>query len=165
MEIYKTWCKLLIKPNWMSATTTLTPSFQLVYRVNSQNTRFEQWATSVLRDYMIKVRHGWQIETRPTWKSISWALGARAFLSAIKAYGCSYRSLLKSHRQTHKALLNNSADIAEQFHYAITGQSCRVSAKADRKDNMDLQRLLTVMQADTQIAKDYLSNRNSFLEI
>lgn len=147
------------------------------YRVNSiQATKFRQWATSTLKEYMIK---GFVLNDD--------------MLKNGKAFGKDYfkellervRSIRASERRIWQQVTdifaecsidyNNRAEITKhfyamiqnKFHYAITGQTAAeiVYTNADHsKENMGLKTWKNapdgrVLKSDTTIAKNYLNEK------
>lgn len=146
------------------------------YRVNSQKaTRFRQWATSVLREYMIK---GFAMDDERL-KQGSNLLEKdyfRELLERVRSIRASERRIwlqitdifaeISIDYDPQSTLTKQFyADVQNKFHYAITGQTAAeiIYSKADHtKENMGLATWKhspngRILQADTQIAKNYLS--------
>lgn len=146
------------------------------YRVNSQKaTRFRQWATSVLREYMIKgfamddnrLKQGENLLEKDYFREL---------LERVRSIRASERRIwlqitdifaeISIDYDPQSTLTKQFyADVQNKFHYAITGQTAAeiIYTKADHtKDNMGLTTWKNspngrILQADTQIAKNYLS--------
>ena len=147
------------------------------YRVNSKKaTKFRQWATSTLKEYIIK---GFVLDDE--------------MLKNGKAFGKDYfkellervRSIRASERRIWQQITDifaecsidydkNSqftrdfyASIQNKFHYAITGQTAAeiIYTKADSsKENMGLTTWKNapngrILKSDSQVAKNYLSEK------
>ncbi|GGE34560.1 virulence RhuM family protein [Streptococcus himalayensis] len=146
------------------------------YRVNSQKaTRFRQWATSVLREYMIK---GFAMDDERL-KQGENLLEKDYFRELLERV----RSIRASERRIWLQITDIFAEISidydpqstltkqfyaavqNKFHYAITGKTAAeiIYTQADHtKDNMGLTTWKhspdgRILQSDTQIAKNYLS--------
>lgn len=148
------------------------------YRVNSQKaTRFRQWATSVLREYMIK---GFAMDDDRL-KQGENLLEKDYFRELLERV----RSIRASERRIWLQITDIFAEISidydpqsnltkqfysnvqNKFHYAITGQTAAeiIYTKADHtKENMGLTTWKhspdgRILQSDTQIAKNYLTEK------
>lgn len=148
------------------------------YRVNSQKaTRFRQWATSVLREYMIK---GFAMDDDRL-KQGSNLLEKDYFKELLERV----RSIRASERRIWLQITDIFAEISidydpesqltkqfyatvqNKFHYAITGQTAAeiIHAKADHtKENMGLTTWKNspsgrILQSDTLVAKNYLTEK------
>ncbi|MEW4354070.1 virulence RhuM family protein [Streptococcus pneumoniae] len=146
------------------------------YRVNSQKaTRFRQWATSVLREYMIK---GFAMDDERL-KQGENLLEKDYFRELLERV----RSIRASERRIWLQITDIFAEISidydpesnmtkqfyaavqNKFHYAITGKTAAeiIYTQADHtKDNMGLTTWKhspdgRILQSDTQVAKNYLS--------
>ncbi|MEY8463305.1 virulence RhuM family protein [Streptococcus merionis] len=146
------------------------------YRVNSQKaTRFRQWATSVLREYMIK---GFAMDDQrlKQGENLLEKDYFRELLERVRSIRASERRIwlqitdifaeISIDYDPKSTLTNNFyADVQNKFHYAITGQTAAeiIYTKADHtKENMGLTTWKhspdgRILQADTQIAKNYLT--------
>jgi hypothetical protein len=148
------------------------------YRVNSQKaTRFRQWATSVLREYMIKgfamddnrLKQGENLLEKDYFREL---------LERVRSIRASERRIwlqitdifaeISIDYDPQSTLTKQFyADVQNKFHYAITGQTAAeiIYTKADHtKDNMGLTTWKNspngrILQADTQIAKNYLTEK------
>ena len=148
------------------------------YRVNSQKaTRFRQWATSVLREYMIK---GFAMDDERL-KQGENLLGKdyfRELLERVRSIRASERRIwlqitdifaeISIDYDPQSTLTKQFyADVQNKFHYAITGQTAAeiIYTKADHtKDNMGLTTWKNspdgrILQMDTQVAKNYLTEK------
>lgn len=147
------------------------------YRVNSKKaTKFRQWATTTLREYIIK---GFVLNDD--------------MLKNGKPFGKDYfkeliervRSIRASERRIWQQITDIFAEVAidydkksqltrnfyamvqNKFHYAITGKTAAeiISSSADHtKENMGLKTWKSapdgrILKSDTQIAKNYLSEK------
>ncbi|WP_311488053.1 virulence RhuM family protein [uncultured Helcococcus sp.] len=147
------------------------------YRVNSKKaTKFRQWATTTLREYIIK---GFVLNDD--------------MLKNGKPFGKDYfkeliervRSIRASERRIWQQITDVFAEVAidydkksqltrnfyamvqNKFHYAITGKTAAeiISSSADHtKENMGLKTWKSapdgrILKSDTQIAKNYLSKK------
>lgn len=146
------------------------------YRVNSQKaTRFRQWATSVLREYMIK---GFAMDDDRL-KQGSNLLEKDYFKELLERV----RSIRASERRIWLQITDIFAEISidydpesqltkqfyatvqNKFHYAITGRTAAeiIYSKADHtKENMGLTTWKNspggrILQSDTLVAKNYLT--------
>ncbi|WP_438836637.1 RhuM family protein [Streptococcus pluranimalium] len=148
------------------------------YRVNSRKaTRFRQWATSVLREYMIK-GFAMDDERLKQGENLLKKDHFRELLERVRSIRASERRIWLqitdifaeiSIDYDPKSTLTKHfyADIQNKFHYAITGQTASeiIYSKADHtKENMGLTTWKNspngrILQADTQIAKNYLSEK------
>lgn len=148
------------------------------YRVNSlQATRFRQWATQVLKEYMIK---GFALDDERL-KQGETLLGKDYFEELLERV----RSIRASERRIWQKVTDIFAEISSdydkdspvahqfyanvqnKFHYAITGQTAAeiISSHADHnKPHMGLTTWKNspngrVLKSDTQIAKNYLDEK------
>ncbi|TWT16422.1 virulence RhuM family protein [Streptococcus sp. sy010] len=148
------------------------------YRVNSKKaTRFRQWATAVLREYMIK---GFAMDDDRL-KQGENILEKDYFRELLERV----RSIRASERRIWLQITDIFAEISidydpdsqltkqfyttiqNKFHYAITGKTAAeiIYTKADHtKDNMGLTTWKNspdgrILQADTLIAKNYLTEK------
>lgn len=148
------------------------------YRVNSlQATRFRQWATKVLKEYMIK---GFAIDDERL-KQGETLLGKDYFEELLERV----RSIRASERRIWQKVTDIFAEISSdydkdspvahqfyanvqnKFHYAITGQTAAeiISSHADHtKPHMGLTTWKhspngRILKSDTQIAKNYLDEK------
>ncbi|MGT2667075.1 virulence RhuM family protein [Streptococcus rifensis] len=146
------------------------------YRVNSQKaTRFRQWATSVLREYMIK---GFAMDDDRLKQGTN-LLEKDYFRELLERV----RSIRASERRIWLQITDIFAEISidydpesqltkqfyatvqNKFHYAITGQTAAeiIYSKADHtKENMGLTTWTNspsgrILQSDTLVAKNYLT--------
>lgn len=147
------------------------------YRVNSkQATRFRQWATKTLKEYIVKgfiLNDDMLKNGRP--------FGKDYFQELIERV----RSIRASERRIWQKITDIFAEVStdydpqsevtrsfyamvqNKFHYAITGMTAAeiINSKADHtKDNMGLQTWKNapdgrILKMDTQIAKNYLSEK------
>lgn len=148
------------------------------YRVNSQKaTRFRQWATSVLREYMIKgfamddnrLKQGETLLERDYFKEL---------LERVRSIRASERRIwlqitdifaeISIDYDPESQLTKQFyATVQNKFHYAITGQTAAeiIYTKADHtKDNMGLTTWQNspdgrILQSDTLVAKNYLTEK------
>lgn len=144
------------------------------YRVNSKRaTHFRQWATSVLREYMIK---GFALDDDRL-KQGSNLIGKDYFKELLERV----RSIRASERRIWQQITDIFAEVStdydknssttrhffatvqNKFHYAIIGQTAAemVYEKADSsKENMGLQTWKNfpgrILKSDTHVAKNYL---------
>ena len=148
------------------------------YRVNSiQATRFRQWATKVLKEYMIK---GFAMDDERL-KQGETLLGKDYFEELLERV----RSIRASERRIWQKVTDIFAEISSdydkdspvahqfyanvqnKFHYAITGQTAAeiISSHADHtKPHMGLTTWKhspngRILKSDTQIAKNYLDEK------
>lgn len=146
------------------------------YRVNSKKaTRFRQWATSVLKEYMVK---GFAMDDERL-KQGSALLGQDYFQELLERV----RSIRASERRIWQKITDIFAEVStdydkdspttryfyatiqNKFHYAITRQTAAeiIYNKADRnKKNMGLTSWKhspdgRILKSDTKIAKNYLT--------
>ncbi|WP_307977296.1 virulence RhuM family protein [uncultured Streptococcus sp.] len=146
------------------------------YRVNSQKaTRFRQWATSVLREYMIK-GFAMDDERLKQGENLLEKDYFRELLERVRSIRASERRIWLqitdifaeiSIDYDPKSSLTKQfyANVQNKFHYAITGQTAAeiIYSKADHeKENMGLTTWKNspdgrILQSDTQVAKNYLS--------
>ena len=162
--------------NYLITYYNLDAIISVGYRVNSQKaTRFRQWATSVLREYMIKgfamddnrLKQGENLLEKDYFREL---------LERVRSIRASERRIwlqitdifaeISIDYDPQSTLTKQFyADVQNKFHYAITGQTAAeiIYTKADHtKDNMGLTTWKNspngrILQADTQIAKNYLS--------
>ncbi|QKG74878.1 virulence RhuM family protein [Streptococcus canis] len=146
------------------------------YRVNSQKaTRFRQWATSVLKEYMIKgfamdddrLKQGENLLEKDYFREL---------LERVRSIRASERRIWLqitdifaeiSIDYDPKSSLTRDfyTDIQNKFHYAITGKTAAeiIYTKADHtQENMGLTTWKNspdgrILQSDTQVAKNYLT--------
>ncbi|MGT2832396.1 virulence RhuM family protein [Streptococcus halotolerans] len=148
------------------------------YRVNSRKaTRFRQWATSVLREYMIK-GFAMDDERLKQGENLLEKDYFRELLERVRSIRASERRIwlqitdifaeISIDYDPQNTLTKQFyADIQNKFHYAITGQTAAeiIYSKADHtKENMGLTTWKNspngrILQADTQIAKNYLTEK------
>lgn len=148
------------------------------YRVNSlQATRFRQWATKVLKEYMVK---GFAMDDERL-KQGETLLGKDYFEELLERV----RSIRASERRIWQKVTDIFAEISSdydkdslvahqfyanvqnKFHYAITGQTAAeiISSHADHtKPHMGLTTWKhspngRILKSDTQIAKNYLDEK------
>lgn len=148
------------------------------YRVNSlQATRFRQWATKILKEYMIK---GFAMDDERL-KQGETLLGKDYFEELLERV----RSIRASERRIWQKVTDIFAEISSdydkdspvahqfyanvqnKFHYAITGQTAAeiISSHADHtKPHMGLTTWKhspngRILKSDTQIAKNYLDEK------
>ena len=148
------------------------------YRVNSlQATRFRQWATKILKEYMIK---GFAMDDERLKKGET-LLGKDYFEELLERV----RSIRASERRIWQKVTDIFAEISSdydkdspvahqfyanvqnKFHYAITGQTAAeiISSHADHtKPHMGLTTWKhspngRILKSDTQIAKNYLDEK------
>lgn len=146
------------------------------YRVNSQKaTKFRQWATSVLREYMIK-GFAMDDERLKQGENLLEKDYFRELLERVRSIRASERRIwlqitdifaeISIDYDPKSTLTKNFyADVQNKFHYAITGQTAAeiIYSKADHtKSNMGLTTWKhapdgRILQSDTQVAKNYLS--------
>lgn len=164
--------------NYLTSYYNLDAIISVGYRVNSQKaTRFRQWATSVLREYMIK---GFAMDDDRL-KQGSNLLEKDYFKELLERV----RSIRASERRIWLQITDIFAEISidydpesqltkqfyatvqNKFHYAITGQTAAeiIHAKADHtKENMGLTTWKNspsgrILQSDTLVAKNYLTEK------
>lgn len=148
------------------------------YRVNSmQATKFRIWATSVLKEYMIK---GFAMDDDRL-KQGRTAFGKdyfRELLERVRSIRASERRIWQQitdifaecsidYDNKSEVAYHFYATIQNKFHYAITGKTAAeiVYEKADHtKDNMGLSTWKNapdgrILKSDTSIAKNYLSEK------
>lgn len=148
------------------------------YRVNSQKaTRFRQWATQTLKEYMIK---GFVLDDERL-KRGSNLLDKDYFQELLERV----RSIRASERRVWQKITDIFAEISidydkdspttqyfyatvqNKFHYAITGKTAAeiIYTQADKeKENMGLTTWKNspdgrILKSDTQVAKNYLSEK------
>jgi len=148
------------------------------YRVNSlKATRFRQWATKILREYMTK---GFVLDDNRL-KQGETVFGKDFFKELLERV----RSIRASERRIWLQITDVFAEISvdydkdspitrdfyamvqNKFHFAITGQTAAeiISERADRgKDNMGLSTWANspdgrILKSDVSIAKNYLSEQ------
>lgn len=148
------------------------------YRVNSlKATRFRQWATKVLKEFMTK---GFVLDDERL-KQGETVFGKDFFKELLERV----RSIRASERRIWLQITDIFAEISidydpkspitndfyamvqNKFHYAITGQTAAeiITARADRsKDNMGLTTWANspdgrILKSDVSIAKNYLSEQ------
>ncbi|WP_419154217.1 virulence RhuM family protein [Weissella viridescens] len=148
------------------------------YRVNSlKATRFRQWATETLKEYMIK---GFVLDDERL-KQGDALFGKDYFKELLSRV----RSIRASERRVYQQITDIFAEVSidydkdsqvtrdfyamvqNKFHYAITGQTGAeiIASHADRnKPNMGLQTWKNspngrILKQDTMIAKNYLSEK------
>ena len=148
------------------------------YRVNSAKaTKFRIWATSVLKEYMIK---GFAMDDERL-KQGKTAFGKDYFRELLERV----RSIRTSERRIYQQITDIFAEcsldydknspitrdfyamVQNKFHYAITGQTAAeiIYSHADSKnENMGLQTWKNapdgrILKSDTTIAKNYLSQK------
>ena len=146
------------------------------YRVNSTRaTQFRIWATSVLREYIIK---GFVMddERLKQWKTAFWVDYFRELLERVRSIRASERRVYLQitdifsecsrdydpHSQTTKDFF---ASVQNKFHYAITWKTAAeiISQSADKtKKHMGLNTWKyapkgRILQSDVTVAKNYLS--------
>lgn len=146
------------------------------YRVNSQKaTKFRQWATSVLREYMIK-GFAMDDERLKQGENLLEKDYFRELLERVRSIRASERRIwlqitdifaeISIDYDPKSTLTKNFyADVQNKFHYAITGQTAAeiIYKKADHtKENMGLTTWKNspdgrILQADTLVAKNYLT--------
>lgn len=164
--------------NYLTSYYNLDAIISVGYRVNSQKaTRFRQWATSVLREYMIK---GFAMDDERL-KQGENLLGKdyfRELLERVRSIRASERRIwlqitdifaeISIDYDPQSTLTKQFyADVQNKFHYAITGQTAAeiIYTKADHtKDNMGLTTWKNspdgrILQMDTQVAKNYLTEK------
>lgn len=148
------------------------------YRVNSQKaTKFRQWASSVLKEYMIKgfamdddrLKQGTNLLEKDYFREL---------LERVRSIRASERRIwlqitdifaeISIDYDPNSTLTKQFyANIQNKFHYAITGQTAAeiIYDKADHtKDNMGLTTWKNapdgrILQSDTQVAKNYLDEK------
>ena len=148
------------------------------YRVNSrQATKFRIWATSVLKEYMIK---GFAMDDDRL-KQGRTAFGKdyfRELLERVRSIRASERRIWQQitdifaecsidYDNKSEVAYHFYATIQNKFHYAITGKTAAeiVYEKADHtKDNMGLSTWKNapdgrILKSDTSVAKNYLSEK------
>lgn len=148
------------------------------YRVNSlQATRFRQWATKILKEYMVK---GFALDDERL-KQGETLLGKDYFEELLERV----RSIRASERRIWQKVTDIFAEISSdydkdspvahqfyanvqnKFHYAITGQTAAeiISSHADHtKPHMGLTTWKhspngRILKSDTQVAKNYLDEK------
>ena len=148
------------------------------YRVNSRRaTRFRIWATSVLKEYMLK---GFALDDERL-KQGRTAFGKDYFRELLERV----RSIRASERRIWQQITDIYAEcsldydpnapttrdfyamVQNKFHYAITGQTAAeiVYSRADRdKDNMGLTTWKNapdgrILKSDVRVAKNYLDEK------
>jgi hypothetical protein len=148
------------------------------YRINSlEATRFRQWATKILREYMIK---GFVLDDERL-KQGETVFGKDFFKELLERV----RSIRASERRIWLQITDIFAEISvdydkdspvtrdfyamvqNKFHFAITGQTAAeiINDRADRnKDNMGLTTWSNspdgrILKSDVSIAKNYLSEQ------
>ncbi len=148
------------------------------YRVNSiQATRFRQWATKILKEYMVK---GFAMDDERL-KQGETLLGKDYFEELLERV----RSIRASERRIWQKVTDIFAEISSdydkdspvahqfyanvqnKFHYAITGQTAAeiISSHADHtKPHMGLTTWKhspngRILKSDTQVAKNYLDEK------
>ena len=148
------------------------------YRVNSRRaTRFRIWATSVLKEYMLK---GFALDDERL-KQGRTAFGKDYFRELLERV----RSIRASERRIWQQITDLYAEcsldydpnapttrdfyamVQNKFHYAITGQTAAeiVYSRADRdKDNMGLTTWKNapdgrILKSDVRVAKNYLDEK------
>lgn len=146
------------------------------YRVNSQKaTRFRQWATSVLREYMIKgfamdddrLKQGQNLLEKDYFRELLDRV--RSIRASERRIWLQITDIFAEIAIDYDANSNLTklfyADVQNKFHYAITGQTAAeiIYTKADHnKDNMGLTTWKKspsgrILQADALVAKNYLT--------
>lgn len=150
----------------------------LGYRINSKKaTKFRIWATSVLKEYMIK---GFALDDERL-KQVNDLFGEDYFQELLERV----RSIRASERRIWQKITDIFAEISidydkdseitrmfyanvqNKFHYAITGQTAAeiIKTKADRnKNHMGLTTWKNspngrILKSDTYVAKNYLSEK------
>lgn len=164
--------------NYLVTYYNLDAIISVGYRVNSQKaTRFRQWATSVLREYMLKgfamdddrLKQGENLLEKDYFREL---------LERVRSIRASERRIwlqitdifaeISIDYDPQSTLTKQFyADVQNKFHYAITGQTAAeiIYTKADHtKDNMGLTTWKNspdgrILQSDTQIAKNYLTEK------
>lgn len=148
------------------------------YRVNSKRaTHFRQWATSVLKEYMIK---GFALDDERL-KQGSNLIGKDYFQELLERV----RSIRSSERRIWQKITDIFAEVStdyssnseitklfysniqNKFHYAITGQTAAeiiYNSSDSTKENMGLTTWKSapngrILKSDTQVAKNYLSEK------
>lgn len=162
--------------NYLTSYYNLDAIISVGYRVNSQKaTRFRQWATSVLRDYMIKgfamdddrLKQGENLLERDYFREL---------LERVRSIRASERRIwlqitdifaeISIDYDPNSTLTKNFyAQVQNKFHYAITGQTAAeiIYNKADHeKENMGLTTWKNspdgrILQMDALVAKNYLT--------
>lgn len=147
------------------------------YRVNSkQATRFRQWATKTLKEYIVKgfvLNDDMLKNGRPFGKDYFQEL-----IERVRSIRASERRIWQKitdifaevstdYDPQSEVTRNFYAMVQNKFHYAITGMTAAeiINSKADHtKDNMGLQTWKNapdgrILKMDTQIAKNYLSEK------
>lgn len=164
--------------NYLTSYYNLDAIISVGYRVNSQKaTRFRQWATSVLREYMIK---GFAMDDDRLKQGTN-LLEKDYFRELLERV----RSIRASERRIWLQITDIFAEISidydpesqltkqfyatvqNKFHYAITGQTAAeiIYSKADHtKENMGLTTWKNspggrILQSDTLVAKNYLTEK------
>lgn len=162
--------------NYMTSFYNLDAIISVGYRVNSKKaTRFRQWATSVLKEYMIK---GFAMDDERL-KQGSTLLGQDYFQELLERV----RSIRASKRHIWQKITDIFAEVStdydkdspttryfyatiqNKFHYGITGQTAAelIYNKADRNEkNMGLTTWKhapdgRILKSDTKVAKNYLT--------
>lgn len=150
----------------------------LGYRVNSKRaTHFRQWATSVLKEYMIK---GFALDDERL-KQGSNLIGKDYFQELLERV----RSIRSIERRIWQKITDIFAEVStdyssnceitklfysniqNKFHYAITGQTAAeiiYNSSDSTKENMGLTTWKSapngrILKSDTQVAKNYLSEK------
>lgn len=148
------------------------------YRVNSKRaTHFRQWATSVLKEYMIK---GFALDDERL-KQGSNLIGKDYFQELLERV----RSIRSIERRIWQKITDIFAEVStdyssnceitklfysniqNKFHYAITGQTAAeiiYNSSDSTKENMGLTTWKSapngrILKSDTQVAKNYLSEK------
>lgn len=147
------------------------------YRINSkQATRFRQWATKTLKEYIVKgfvLNDDMLKNGRPFGKDYFQEL-----IERVRSIRASERRIWQKitdifaevstdYDPQSEVTRNFYAMVQNKFHYAITGMTAAeiINSKADHaKDNMGLQTWKNapdgrILKMDTQIAKNYLSEK------
>lgn len=148
------------------------------YRVNSiQATHFRQWATKILREYMIK---GFVLDDQRL-KQGETLLGKDYFdelLERVRSIRASERRIWQKVTDIFAEISSDYnkdsqtahlfyANVQNKFHYAITGQTAAeiIYTKADHtKPHMGLTTWKSapdgrILKSDTQVAKNYLDEK------
>lgn len=162
--------------NYVTNFYNLDAIISVGYRVNSQKaTKFRQWATSVLREYMIKgfamdderLKQGDKLLEKDYFREL---------LERVRSIRASERRIwlqitdifaeISIDYDPKSPLTRNFyADVQNKFHNAITGKTASeiIYSKADHtKENMGLTTWKNapdgrILLSDTQVAKNYLS--------
>ncbi|PMB85026.1 cell filamentation protein Fic [Dolosicoccus paucivorans] len=162
--------------NYMTSFYNLDAIISVGYRVNSKKaTNFRQWATSVLKEYMIK---GFAMDDERL-KQGSTLLGQDYFQELLERV----RSIRASKRHIWQKITDIFAEVStdydkdspttryfyatiqNKFHYGITGQTAAelIYNKADRNEkNMGLTTWKhapdgRILKSNTKVAKNYLT--------